>query len=192
MRHVLGAALGVSPRKVRLERGTHGKPRLATAHGVDIRFNLSHAAERAVLAVTLGREVGVDVEACREIEALELARRFFAPGESAAMEALPAAERTEAFFRLWTCKESYLKARGEGLLARLDAFEFDPASHPARLLWSALDPEDTTRWHVMGFSVVAGYVGALAVEGHAPAVRVWSCVGFPSGHAGEPARPQKP
>jgi len=178
LRLVLGTVLQLWPGEVEIQRGANGKPHLAAAHGSQVRFNISHSGERALLALTVAREVGVDLERSRgNLDVLDIARRFFAPGESAALEALPAEERTEAFFRCWTFKESYLKARGEGLLARLDAFEVALSSRAARVLWSTLDPADVDRWWLLPLDPGAGYQGALAVEGPPPALRRWSAPG---------------
>src|SRR6185436_5816324 len=61
VRVVLGRCLDCRPETVRFETGPRGKPHLADT-AVDLRFNLSHAGERALLAVTRGLEVGVDIE----------------------------------------------------------------------------------------------------------------------------------
>src|SRR5438093_1585269 len=63
LRAVLGWYLGTRPERLRFECNRHGKPSLAGQTGVrPIRFNLAHSADLAVIAVTHGREVGVDVE----------------------------------------------------------------------------------------------------------------------------------
>ena len=85
-------------------------------------------------AVTRGCPIGVDVE---DITAAEwrhgLARRFFARAEVAALEALPPQVQHDAFFRFWTLKEAYIKARGLGLRyrcrARLLTRRRPPANH---------------------------------------------------------------
>ena len=56
--------------------------------------------------------VGVDIEQCREVNYLSLARRFFHAEETAFLSA--SADPCGAFFTLWTLKESYLKAEGVG------------------------------------------------------------------------------
>jgi 4'-phosphopantetheinyl transferase len=96
----------------------HGKPYLPAVH--ELRFNLSHSHERALIGVTLGVEIGVDVERFRPMpDCLALAERFFPPSEAAAFAAvfatMPAPDRERDFFRRWTRIEAVLKARGVGL-----------------------------------------------------------------------------
>ena len=91
-----------------------GKPYLPAVP--DLKFNLSHSHEIALVAVAHGIEVGVDVEWQRPLaECLSIAERFFPAGEFAAFAEVPAAGREAEFFRRWTRIEAVLKARGIGL-----------------------------------------------------------------------------
>ena len=69
--------------------------------------------------------VGCDVERIHPVD-LALARRAFSREENAYLEALPALERDEAFFRLWTLKESYMKCLGEGFSLPMNSFTLHP------------------------------------------------------------------
>src|SRR5690606_16766306 len=66
----------------------------------------------------------VDVENVRRRAPLDVADTFFAPAEVAALRALPLEQQPQRFFEYWTLKESYIKARGLGLLIPLDQFAF--------------------------------------------------------------------
>lgn len=162
-RQVLGACLGIAASAVRFTYGEHGKPALGSP-GPPIRFNLSHSGDRAVVAVALGREVGVDLEGVRDdLDHSGIARGYFTPRERAAIESRTGPERAVAFFRCWVAKESYLKARGDGLSASLSAFEVDGSAHGDALRWSSLDT-DGRRWRVVPLPAAAGHVAALACE----------------------------
>jgi 4'-phosphopantetheinyl transferase len=147
---------------------SHGKPFLRSeADSPDIRFNVSHAAGVALIAVALAREVGVDVEDVREgFAAGAIAERFFSPAEVDALQALPAADRTAGFFNCWTRKEAYVKARGEGLSLPLSVFDVSlTPGEPAALLAVRGNPLERTRWSLQALSLEPGYAAALAVEG---------------------------
>src|SRR6185295_8989510 len=94
--------------------------------------------------------VGVDVERIRpDFATRDVARRFFAPAEVAALEALPDADRAEAFFACWTRKEAYIKARGRGIALGFDRFEVSVApGRPAALVATHDEPDAVDRWRL--------------------------------------------
>lgn len=119
------------------------------------------------MAVTRGRRVGIDVERLRPVpDALAVARSLFCPVEVAALEAVSAAERDEAFLRCWIRQEACLKASGEGLGGAPARFSsLAPPRWPTGR--HALDEGETApgRWGVREFTPGRGYVGAVAAEG---------------------------
>ena len=89
-----------------------GKPYLP-AHPA-WHFNLSHAGSWIVCAVS-SFEIGCDIERIREKTPTGIAR-YFSEEEQRLLNAAPhETARRELFFRLWTLRESYVKATGEGL-----------------------------------------------------------------------------
>ncbi len=92
----------------------HGKPYLPAVP--ELKFNLSHSHEMALVAVARDIEIGVDVERFRPLpECLAIAERFFPPSDAAALAEVPPDTREADFFRRWTGIEAQLKARGIGL-----------------------------------------------------------------------------
>lgn len=130
VRDALSRYAPVHPAEWEFAFNAYGRPEIAQpAKWRDLRFNLSHSAGRAVVAVARGYEIGVDVEAVKEIEDMQkIAERFFSPVESAALRRDP-----ELFFDFWTLKEAYIKARGMGLALALHGFSFSLAE-PGRPL----------------------------------------------------------
>ena len=163
VRIVLGRCLDRAPESLRFTVGPYGKPRLVEA-AIDLRFNLSHAGERALLAVTRGQEVGVDIEQERAIGTSDLARRFFAPSECQALQAMGASEQIPAFFRCWTRKEAFIKAIGDGLACPLSGFEVSLADDqsPQLLRSCAAVAGGLERWRIVSVPVEPGYRAALA------------------------------
>jgi hypothetical protein len=91
-----------------------GKPRLPGTG--EIRFNLSHSGGLALVAVTWGCEIGVDVETeepGRDLVAL--AKRALPPESAAAVREAPPSERSACFYAAWTRHEARLKCLGLGL-----------------------------------------------------------------------------
>jgi 4'-phosphopantetheinyl transferase len=81
------------------------------------------------------------------------------------LQTIPDHMKTESFYRCWTLKEAYLKARGEGLRLSPDSFDvaFFPGETP-RLLETRFDPLDAARWCFRKLDLGSGYVAALATE----------------------------
>jgi 4'-phosphopantetheinyl transferase len=126
VRQALSLYADVPPDAWRFKQGGDGKPEIAGPASVGkLRFNLSHTTGMVVCGVTLDRDIGVDVEdSQRRVRTCELANRFFSAREVESLHALPESQRRGAFFRYWTLKESYLKARGIGLSIPLNQFSF--------------------------------------------------------------------
>ena len=183
LRTILGRYLERPPEGLRFVANAHGKPGFDPGLGDSppIRFNLAHSGSWVVYALTIGRDVGVDIERIRpDFGGLALAERFFAPGEVAALRALPEEARGPAFFHGWTRKEAYIKARGKGLALPLDQFEVAIGpGRPAALLATSPDPLEASRWSLVELPAGPGYVAALCVEGAGWALRLgqWPTTG---------------
>jgi len=126
VRLVLSEYAPVRPEAWEFQTGEKGKPEIAgPVLDTPLWFNLSHTDGFAVCVAGRVRQLGVDVEnMSRKTSHEELAKRFFAPAEYEHLRALPPSGRREAFFRIWTLKEAYVKAEGKGLSIPLDSFHF--------------------------------------------------------------------
>jgi 4'-phosphopantetheinyl transferase len=174
LRAILSRYLERRAEDVRFAYTNYGKPHLPDAgNRLPLRFNLTHSHGLALLAVSHGREIGVDLELIRDnLEGEQLAERFFSPREVAVLRSLSVELRREAFFHCWTRKEAYIKAIGKGLSLALD--QFDVSLHPdepAALLATHHDPHEARRWSMHRLAPGEGYVGALVIEGHS--WRMW-------------------
>lgn len=167
LRRLLGSALAVSAPEVGLVLGPHGKPALPPGLS-DVEFNVSHTGDLALVALTRKRPLGVDVESLGERQSQdELAARFFSSIERRAYFALPESQRLAAFYRIWTCKEAFLKATGSGLSFPLGRFSVSAApDQPPGLLHVDDDPAACERWSFVIPEVGPNVAAALAVAGH--------------------------
>ena len=167
LRHLLASRLGVQPDAVELVYGPRGKPRLSRSFSdADLCFNVSHSEDLAVCAFSSGREIGVDVEAVREMrDADEIAARFFSRRENEAYLALDPRDRPLGFFNCWTRKEAFIKARGDGLHYPLDRFDVSLApGEPARILRVEDTPGEQCDWTLHSFMPGPGLAGAIVVR----------------------------
>jgi 4'-phosphopantetheinyl transferase len=151
LRMVLGLYLSAEPQALEFQAGPKGKPSLVQTF-TDLRFNLSHSADLALIAVTRGREVGVDVEHVDpEIDFDPIAEHYFEPKEAWDLRIAPPEERVSRFFDLWTRKEACLKAEGSGL-------------------GGTVCPEN---FGVRNLCPAQGYAGAVASEGDQWQLACW-------------------
>ena len=169
LRTIVSRYVNERPGTLMFTSGRHGKPSLAGLRGAveEVRFNLTHSHDSALIAVARNREVGVDLERIRgNVESLELAERFFSPSEFERLRHLPSDQANRLFFTLWTSKEAYLKARGTGLSLGLDRFEIRFVSEEpmarVRLLGESREHENCL---VRILSLGPDYAGAVAAEG---------------------------
>ncbi len=170
LRRLLGRYLDRDPGAVTFSRGAHGKPFLQEG---GLHFNVSHTRELALYAIAQSREVGVDVEWMRPQIAHEpIAARFFSLEEQEALAQVPDEERRTAFYHIWTRKEAYVKARGDGIAAGLGTFAVSLGA-AAALLRSDEGQDEVERWKLMALEPADGYAAALCGAGVDWRLRSW-------------------
>ncbi len=172
LRILLGSYLGLAGRDVSFRTATRGKPYVA-GDPAPLQFNLSHSGDLALVAVARDRELGVDLEQHRASVATgPVAERYFSRQEVASLRALPPEERIEAFFRVWTRKEAFMKATGAGLSYGLSQFTVSVDDPPA-ILESRREPQDAGTWMLVHLDPAPGYSGALALPAGSVRLRYW-------------------
>ncbi|MEH6551785.1 MAG: 4'-phosphopantetheinyl transferase superfamily protein [Pseudomonadales bacterium] len=125
LRSTLSSYIAKDPADWVFNVGPFGKPAIVGS-APELFFNLSHTSRYVVCAVSTLPGIGIDIEnSARQVQVLQLAKRFFSAQEYRDLSNLPEEEQRERFFDLWTLKESYIKARGEGISLGLDKFSFE-------------------------------------------------------------------
>jgi 4'-phosphopantetheinyl transferase len=154
------------PNHIQFTYGANGKPQVASTDGNStLEFNLAHSAELALLAVNRSVAVGVDLEELHPLEdAPALVARFFSPRENEAFQQLSESQKLSAFFNLWTRKEAWLKATGEGIGYSLNKVEvsFLPEEEPR--LVATPEPRPVSEWQLSNLKPATGFVAALALR----------------------------
>ena len=201
LREILGRLLGEPAGALRFRAAARGKPELdrepggdPRAEGLVVRFNVSHSAELALIAVCRGRELGVDLERVRPIpEADRIVASFFTAAEQAEFAAIPQAVRDLAFHRGWTRKEAVLKGFGMGLSGLsaqhetgFGTTELTPQFTPARPS-HRVDP-----WMLWEAAPRPGFVAALAVHAGPSADSDRAGAARPAADDALPAPPLRP
>jgi 4'-phosphopantetheinyl transferase len=164
LRRIIGRYLQCDPAELTFSVNDYGKPALVNSA---LEFNLSHSGDFALIAVTQGRKIGVDVERIRQgISSHVIAQQYFSKSEVAELQTLPLEQRVNGFFTCWTRKEAYIKAQGLGLALPLESFDVSlTPGQPAILRATRPEPQEAARWTLRSLDVDSKYAGAVAIEG---------------------------
>ena len=176
LRQLLGNYLSVPAESLRFLSSANGKPSLAEEFRQSrLQFNISHSGEIVLLAFTIERELGIDIELIQpEMATEEVALGHFSAQEVAVYRALPESLRSEAFFNCWTRKEAFIKAIGEGFSCPLDAFDVSLApGESAKLLASRLAENPISKWSLVNVDCGSNYKAALVVEKGSRVIKCW-------------------
>jgi 4'-phosphopantetheinyl transferase len=130
IRFIIHEKLGLNHQHIFFTTNTYGKPFLQDHP--DFHFNLSHASDWVVCVIGT-QAVGIDVERIQPID-LQIAYRYFSKEEIQWLDTAEENEKLEIFYEIWTMKESYIKAVGQGLSMSLDSFSVHPCLrlHPVQ------------------------------------------------------------
>ena len=161
LRIILGRYLNLDPTQLNFTQSDRGKPYLTDdCNPLNLQFNLSHSENMAIVGISRDRRIGVDLEKMRSMEnAEQLAQRFFCASEYYLLTQAIPEERDQLFFQLWTAKEAYLKATGEGIGGGLNQVKI--ALNPLRFI-------NLPNWYLQSFEFnpddELNYWAAIAVE----------------------------
>jgi 4'-phosphopantetheinyl transferase len=168
LRTIISYYLKVEPAQIIFFYEEYGKPALKSElRDKTFEFNLSHSKGLALYIFSWNRKVGIDVEYIHSMPDMDdFAERFFSPRESAFINSLSGQQKEIAFFKLWTCKEAFLKANGNGLTVPINEVEISLESEGSVTLEAiGEEKEQISHWQLEIFNPVQGYQAALAVEG---------------------------
>ncbi len=165
MRSLLGAYLGLSPAEIALSTNAYGKPQIEPGNDTQrIRFNLTHSAGIAALAVSRDYELGIDMERIRPIDA-DVAEHHFSSRELLTLRTLPPEQWLPGFYRCWTSKEALLKGEGLGLNLPLDGFDVEVHPQlPAALLDLRPQAPIAAGWLLVELNPAEDIVATLALR----------------------------
>jgi 4'-phosphopantetheinyl transferase len=162
LRQVLGEHLNIAAQHIRFRYSAAGQPQLDMGTE-DVFFSVSHSDDYALIAVSRGTPIGVDLERLKPglIDLAALAQ-CFTQQEQEALSSVASPHRETAFYRCWVRKEALLKALGLGLPGGLLRFAVS-VGDSAQLLWA--DPTLTlaAHWSILSLDAPA-YAAALAFE----------------------------
>ncbi|MBN2552804.1 MAG: 4'-phosphopantetheinyl transferase superfamily protein [Spirochaetales bacterium] len=171
LRTILAGYCGKPPGELRFGTGRYGKPFLVNSSDT-LAFNLSHCEDLAVIAVTAGKAVGVDVEKVRHMQNLDsILNRFFTAEELDFIHGAPGEQQPRAFFTLWTRREAAAKAQGLNLEAALTGIRIPVYAPGGSTSLSGLAGDESTgkkpaaSWCIQDLELDPNHCGAVCAEG---------------------------
>ncbi len=167
LRSTLSRYLNVEPKDWRFQQNEFGKPEIKPGRRpLPLRFNISHCNGLILCGVTVDCEIGVDCENIRRAIAIErLAPRVLSVDEQEVLASVPASKRIETFFRFWTLKESYIKARGLGMTLPLQdvSFDFD-VEERLRVCFGLRVHDRPQAWQFFAPNLDSPFLAAVAIS----------------------------
>jgi 4'-phosphopantetheinyl transferase len=175
-RRLLGQA-AIAPEEIEFAAERHGKPYVVKPAAAQQPFNIAHTEGLVICSIGSASHqlVGTDVERLGRRTDPALAERYFSRPEVEYLNRkIGPEERRTAFLRVWTLKESFIKAIGTGLQTPLSDFTFVDIDSPTPGI-QLLDPalEDQLNWRFFSIQPRPGFIGAVAVATRdLPAIRL--------------------
>jgi 4'-phosphopantetheinyl transferase len=156
----------VSPASWDLSQRLHERPEVVDPPlRPQLRFNISHTHGLVACLVTSAIDCGVDVEVRRDVDDMEsLAARVLSPAERGHLMDSPVDHRSDLFFRYWTLKEAYVKARGRGLSLPLEAISFDFRAADIMVRLGPSLEDDGQEWQFEQWAPTGQHILAVAIR----------------------------
>ena len=164
-RNMIAELFSKQPQEIRFRIDEYDRPHLSYPSAKNFDFNLSHSGDWVVLASSDGR-VGIDVELIKPID-LGIARECFHDKEIEHLHGDPE-KKLENFYKIWTLKESFIKAIGEGLSYPLKSFYFEFFDESINFI--SLRP--TSGWSFIHPAFAHGYRLSICTQGDNPSDEV--------------------
>jgi 4'-phosphopantetheinyl transferase len=168
LRELLSSYLEIPPREIIIEDSKYKKPEIKNALN-ELEFNVSHSQDKIIIAIAMGRKVGVD------LEKLDLNKDWqniyplvFSEQEQNQLTSLIPEQQISAFYRGWTQKEAFLKAIGSGFNLNPQEFSFDLDSESVPTLIRSRRSDDLKHWELQVIPELDSYIGMLAYERKGP------------------------
>ncbi len=164
LRSILAKYLDCQPTDILYRYNRYGKPLL---EGGDqfLKFSSSHSEDIGGVAISQTANIGFDIEKVRPgADHLSVVNNQFCEEEKNWYRQIPDDQKNAAFYALWTCKEAYIKARGEGLSMALDSFCFQMDTVTIKLLRTETEMNRDLSWSFFQPEICSGYMSCLAVD----------------------------
>ena len=184
LRLLSGGYLNQDAKAITFDYGKYEKP--PYKHETNLNFNVSHSGDMAIIGFVYDHTIGVDIEKIKnDFDTFDIAVNFFSKKEIAALRKIPKPQQYIAFYRCWTRKEAFIKAKGSGLSFPLDQFSVTLDSDlEANLLETKWNKKEKNNWSFHSFKPDPDYIAAIIVG---DAVSTFNCFNLDANQFCKPA-----
>ena len=163
VRKIIGHYLELQAETIELAYTERGRPFFPLDE--KIQFSISHTHDLVTVALTDGARIGIDLEYQKDhLDLPSLAERIFSSADLQTFQVLSGDEKVAAFFRAWTRKEAYLKARGEGIAEKLQEISVSFGTEENILIKDGRDEYNRENWRLLALPLPTGYAGTVACD----------------------------
>jgi 4'-phosphopantetheinyl transferase len=166
LRVLLSNYFDCEPLDIEFQTNNYGKPEvIPLLNTPNISFNLSHSEDYLIVGLTKDHLFGIDLEKIVEIQNLDdVVGLCFSEYEKKWFRNLQPLQRPEIFYKIWTAKEAFIKAIGEGLSFSPNRISFDINPVKELKLNNILWEKDTENWQITSFHPVKNTVSTIAAN----------------------------
>lgn len=164
LRLILSKYCDCQPHELMFRYNSCKKPFIGIPEFKEIKFNLSNSNDLMLVGLCKHDDIGIDIEKVHEIHDLEnIAVENFSPQELKYFDSK--LNKTDTFFKIWTRKEAFIKAKGKGLYLPLKSFCVDinsSCSYEHLVIFN--HPLESKRWRTVGLNNSDGYIASMAIK----------------------------
>lgn len=166
--------LDLKPEDIVFEYGEFGKPDFKM--NTKLKFNISHSGDMAIIGFVLHDDIGVDIEHMKsDFDVLDIASNYFSNSEIDSLKKLPIENYVKGFYRCWTLKESFIKAKSLGLSFPLDSFSVSiDSDEETELLETKWSKKEKDLWKLFTFYPKENYIGAVSIKGKIKSINYYT------------------
>lgn len=152
LRKILSKYYNIDPKTISFSYNDYQKPYIEDNIHL-LQFNMSASNIMAMLAITKNDLLGIDIECIKPIDdIINIAKQFFSSKEISNFLLIPEYKKLEAFYTIWTRKEAFIKAIGDGLSYPINNFDvsFLPRD-PIKIFKINNSTSEATKWSLTSF-----------------------------------------
>jgi 4'-phosphopantetheinyl transferase len=164
LRLILSKYCNCQPREIMFRYNSFKKPFICIPEFKEIKFNMSYSNDLMLVGLSRQKDIGIDIEKVREMRDLEnIAVENFSLQELKYRDSK--LDKTNTFFKIWTRKEAFIKAKGKGIYQPLKSFCIDinsSGSYEHLVIFN--HPFESKRWRTSELNTSDSYIASMAIK----------------------------